>query len=157
VADGSVEPASEADPDPDPAQVPEMATPVGVCSLAADAEVSAALGNEVVGIDIDPTLCEYAPVAGTIGQDSVALDVFRNQASGSTCDLEFGGVGATSGETVEGLGDAAYWRGDVGPRQLFIYGAGSFVALTLYTPASVPVDESLAAAREVASLVMSRL
>lgn len=141
----------------EPSSAAPSAAVRNVCSLASNEEIGAATGNEVVGVDVDPTLCEYAPTTGTLGRDRIAVDVFRNEASDSTCDLEFRGVSATNGQPVDELGDLAYWRGDRASPQLYICGVGWFVAITLYAPASTPPEQAAATAREIGTLVLSRL
>ena len=141
----------------DPSSSDDASQPGSVCDLATDEEISAIVGNEVVALEIDATLCEYSLVDGVPGSDGTSVDVFTNTASEESCELEFDLVGADDGEPIDGIGTAAYWAaGSVTP-QLFVCTGGSFVTITQYTPAAVTDDEALAQAREVSDIVLGRL
>jgi len=128
-----------------------------VCDLATNEEISAIVGNEVLAVEIDATLCEYSLVEGVPASDGTTVDVFMNAASEESCELEFDLVGAGNGEPVDGVGNTAYWSaGSVTP-QLFVCTGSWFVTITQYTPSTVSDDDALARAREVSDVILRRL
>jgi len=146
------------DPSGDESSGSDDAPGVGsVCDLATDEEISAIVGNEVVAVEIDATLCEYSLVEGVPASDGTTVDVFRNAASEESCELEFDLVGADNGEPVDGVGNAAYWAaGSVTP-QLIVCTGSWFVTITQYTPSTVSDDDARARAREVSDVILGRL
>lgn len=128
-----------------------------VCDLATDGEISAIVGNEVIGVEIDATLCEYSLVSGVPASDGTTVDVFMNAASEESCELEFGLVGAADGQPVDGIGNAAYWATGSPTAQLAICTGSSFLTITQYKPPAVTDDEALARAQGVADIVLGRL
>lgn len=128
-----------------------------VCALATDEEISAIVGNDVTGIDLDATLCEYSLVAGAPAVGGTAVDVFQNAAFNDVCDLEFGLFGIKDAEQIEGVGQIAYWSGGTQTPQLLICTGSSFVAVTQYKPSAIADDEALARARAIADIVLERM
>ncbi|MCP4221983.1 MAG: hypothetical protein GY773_01400, partial [Actinomycetia bacterium] len=126
-----------------------------ICGLVADEEISAIVGNPVLGADIDATLCEYAPPTGVPGTDGTAVDLFLNDSFEETCDLEFGLVGAYDEQEVGGLGDSAYWEPVLA--QVFVCTGDKFMTVTLYKPSTVTDDEALDQARQVAERALAAL
>lgn len=128
-----------------------------VCDLATDEEISAIVANDVLGVDIDATLCEYSLVSGTPAVDGTAVDVFTNVAFDDVCSLELDLVGAGDGQPIDGLGTTAFWEGGTQTAQLFICTGTSFVTITQYKPPAVTDEQALVRAQEVADIVLSRL
>ena len=140
----------------DTTEAPAATTAAGaVCGLLSEEAVSTIVGNPVVGVDIDATLCEYAPATGVPGTDGTAVDVFVNDAFDEACDLEFDLVGATNQQAVPDLGAAAYWNAT--PPQMYVCTGAKYVTVTMYVPGSVSDEDAFAQARNVAERVIAGL
>jgi hypothetical protein len=153
----SPEVGDSGDADGAPSELEEPPTVGSVCELATSEEISSVVGNEVIAVDIDATLCEYSLVDGAPAADGTTVDLFMNAASEETCELEFGLVGADNGQPVDGLGTAAYWSPGSPTAQLFVCTGGSFVTITQYKPSTVTDDRALARAQEISNIVLGRL
>jgi hypothetical protein len=151
------EPDEPAVDEPDEPAVDGPPVVGSVCDLATDEEISAIVANEVLGVDIDTTLCEYSLVSGAPAVDGTTVDVFTNAAFDDVCSLEFDLVGAGDAQPVDGLGNTAFWDGGTQTPQLFICTGTSFVSITQYKPPTVTDEQALVRAQEVADIVLSRL
>ena len=139
----------------DTTEAPAATAAGAVCGLLTEEAVSTIVGNPVVGVDIDATLCEYAPATGVPGTDGTAVDVFVNDAFDEACDLEFGLVGASNQQAVADLGAAAYWNAN--PPQMYVCTSAKYLTVTMYVPGSVSDGDAFAQARDVAERVIAGL
>jgi hypothetical protein len=128
----------------------------GPCALVSNDAMSGFLGLTVTGVEIDATLCEYAPDEGAPGSEVLAADLFVNAAFDAECSLEFD-IGGR-GEPVAGLGVEASWKGhevgSIGTPQLLVCTGDEFMTVSLYVPAD-RTDDMLAIARNVAEAAMA--
>ncbi len=129
----------------------------GVCSLASDEEISEIVANPVAGVDLDPTLCEYAQSSGDPGVEGTTVDVVVTEAFDDVCSLELDLVGAADDLVIEGLGSPAAWKPSPLTPQLFVCEGSWFVTITQYRSASVTDEEALSSATTIAGLVLARL
>ena len=152
------EPDAPPAPATDEPDAPDGSPTAGpVCNLATDEEISAIVANEVIGVDIDATLCEYSLVSGAPAVDGTAVDVFTNVAFDDVCSLEFELVGADDAQPVDGVGTTAFWKGGTQTPQLFICTGTSIVTITQYKPSVVTDEQALVQAEAVADIVLTRL